>query len=357
MPHLRSHIVAAKGRLTEGLREFAGRHRAGCLGVELCAAVADLRDAVLRDLFEAALEDLAEAGPDGLLSQVALVAHGGYGRRDVAPYSDVDLMILRGSGTADRVAPLAERLLRDVFDSGLVLGHSVRTPEQACRLAHGDPSICTSLIESRLLAGDARLFELFTDRFRRQVRHRAHTLTAAIERARLEERARYGETVYLLEPNIKRSQGTLRDLQLVRWIGFARYGTNDPRQLRSTGVLSEEDHRVLDQAGEFLLRLRNEMHLHAGRAADVLDRAEQLRIAEVCGYRPAAAMLPVELFMRDYFRHTSRVSHVVTRFVAKARSRDRLTRVMTAAFGHHVEGGVRVGPTGLMATREALELI
>ena len=152
MSSLRSNVLAAKQRLAEGHQELQRRHEAGCSGIELCAALSDLRDEVVLGLTEAALDDLGQSGPDGLWSQIALVAHGGYGRRDVAPYSDVDLMILHHPAAADRVAPLAERLLRDVFDAGLCLGHSVRTPQQACRLACGEPMICTSLVESRLLA-------------------------------------------------------------------------------------------------------------------------------------------------------------------------------------------------------------
>src|SRR5205085_4643761 len=103
---------------------------------------------------------------------------------------------------------------------------------------------------------------------------------AAIEKARLEERSQYDETVYLLEPNIKRSPGTLRDLQLLRWVGFARYGTPDADNLQLLGALSKEDQRALREAREFLLRLRNEMHFHAGKSYDALDRAEQLRMAQ-----------------------------------------------------------------------------
>ncbi len=348
-------IAAAKQRLADALEDLKQRHVSGCAGKALCAALSDRRDAVVLDLFEAALADLAGEGAEKLRSQVALVAHGGYGRRDVAPYSDVDLMILHAPGVAEQVAPLAERLVRDVFDSGLVFGHSVRTPPQACRLAAEDPSICTSLIESRLLSGDTALFEQFTARFRRQIGQRSRTLTLAIDRARREERARYGETVFLLEPNVKRSGGGLRDLQLLRWIGCSRYGTNVPSELQEQGILSEPDLLAVDAAEEFLLRLRNELHFHAGRAVDVLGREEQLRVAEVFGYRPAAGMLPVEEFMRHYFRLTGGLSHVVSRFVAKALTRRRVSELVNAAFGHRVEGGVRVGPAGLMATREGLK--
>lgn len=358
MSSLRSTVLsAAKQRLAEGHAHFHARHQANVAGVELCAEIADLRDAVLLDLADAALHDVGESDPQGLWARMALVAHGGYGRRDVAPYSDVDLMILHTPEVSQRVAPLAERLLRDVFDVGLTLGHSVRTPEQACRLACNEPMICTSLVESRLLRGSEAVFAQFIRPFRRQVRRRARWLMAGILEDRLKERIRYGETVFLLEPNIKRSQGTLRDLQLIRWIGFVRYGTQQFRELAVQGALSGEDAEAVLRANEFLLRLRNELHFHANQAADVLDRAEQLRITELQGYSPIAGLLPVEQFMRDYFRHTNAVSHIAERFVARAQSRDRLSRLGAAILGHRVEAGIRVGPAGVMATRHGLQLL
>ena len=190
--------------------------------MELCASTSDLRDEVLLELFATTLANLGLTYSNTLHGQVALVAHGGYGRRDVAPFSDVDLMILHARAASDRVAPLAKHLFRDVFDSGLVLGHSVRTPEEACRLAWRDPQICTSLIESRFLVGSASLFSRFVRRFRARVARGGRELMAAIERARFEERIKFGETVYLLEPNVKRSQGGLRDNQLLRWTGVVR---------------------------------------------------------------------------------------------------------------------------------------
>ena len=153
---------------------------------------------------------------------------------------------------------------------------------------------------------------------------------------------------------MKRSRGALRDIQLIRWLGLVRYGTADFRQLHALGKLHEEDLTAILRATEFLLRLRNEMHFHAGQAADVLDRAEQLRIAELRGYPPAAGLLPVEQFMRDYFRHTDAVSHVAARFAANAQSSGRKERLLTMTFGHRVENGLHVGPAGLLASGRGL---
>jgi [protein-PII] uridylyltransferase len=211
--------------------------------------------------------------------------------------------------------------------------------------------ICTSLTDARLMAGNADLYESFMRRFRQWVGWRRGKLLFGIRQSRDEERARYGETVFLLEPNIKRSQGTLRDLQLLRWTGFARYGLREPRQLFEAGLLSEEDFKTIERANEFLLWLRNELHFSAGQANDVLNRSEQVRIAELRGYQSRPGLMAVEQFMQDYFRHTSQASHVVTQFLAKATSRERAVKVVTMLFGHRIEDDFFVGPLGMMPTR------
>ena len=357
MPRLSSRVLAARERLATGIEDFKARHRAGCPGGELCRLISDQRDRVVGELFDRALEDITGSGSKVSPDEIALVAHGGYGRRDVAPYSDVDLMILHTSAARHRVVPLAEQLTRDVVDSSLILGHSVRTPDAAAQLACQDAVIATSLVESRLLAGSQELFERFESNFRRQVRRLPQRLIGAVVTQRSSERTRYGEAVYLLEPNVKRSAGTLRDIQLVAWIGFLRYGTRRTGKLGKLGVLSEEDVTTLEAANEFLLRLRNELHFQADKSADVLDRAEQLRIAEEFGYSHREGMLPIEQLMRDYFRHTNGVSHVATRFVANARSNKRLNRLVTAVFGHRVEPGLQVGPAGLVANQAGLQQV
>jgi [protein-PII] uridylyltransferase len=351
---IRANVLAAKARLAKAHEDFRARHEACCPALELCALISNLRDAVLVELLDATLGELGLGGPRGLLWDIAVVAHGGYGRRDVAPYSDVDLMILHQPRAAPRLAPLAERLLRDVFDVGLVLGHSVRTVSDACRLGCHDPKICSSLMDSRLLAGNPTLFDNFMRRFRQRVRWSAGRLMRAILASRTEERLRYGETVFLLEPNLKRSPGTLRDLNLLRWIGLARYGLREPQQLCERGLLGREDFQVVQGAYEFLLRLRNDLHFHAGQGNDVLNRSEQLRLAELRGYSGGSGLLPVEEFMQDYFRHTNQAAHVVAQFVARATSHERLNRLATLLLGHRVEDDFRVGPVGLMATRRGL---
>src|SRR5262249_2481147 len=154
------------------------------------------------------------------------------------------------------------------------------------------------------------------------------SLVGAIEASRGEERSQFGESGHLLEPNVKRSPGGLRDMQLLRWVGFARYGQASPDSLQMMGELLKSDEAALLQAREFLLRVRNELHFHAGKEHDVLDRSEQMRIAQLFGYPGSEGLLPVEQFMREYFRNTDAVQQIVSRFIEGAQPWKKLAELL-----------------------------
>jgi [protein-PII] uridylyltransferase len=350
-PHFRPSVLAAKQRLTEERARLREQHEAGAAGVQLGARLAEMLDAVVRDLFDAAL---AEAGED-LRGAVALVPHGGTGRRDVSPYSDLDLMILHDSPGIVRIEALATRMMQDLYDAGLDPGHSVRTASEAVALARDDASICTSLIESRFLVGAEPLFTRFREQFLKSTQRRYRNRYEAIVLARREERAQYGETMFLLAPNVKRSRGALREIQLLRWIGFCKFGTADPDALHLRGALSKQDIRRLHAAREFLLRLRNDLHFHAESPQDVLSRGEQLRLAEKFGYRGGEGMLPVEQFMREYFQHTGQVRSLVSRFVKSVAPQPIVAWSLAPMFSHQVEGDYRVSRTAISATKRGLD--
>jgi [protein-PII] uridylyltransferase len=357
LAQFRPAVQAARERLREGRERLKLRHQGGSPGIQVCTALAALLDEVVLSIYRAAIDELPVAAGTAPDAGIAIVAHGGYGRRDVAPYSDVDLMILHEGGSERQIVPLAKRLLQDLFDVGLTVGQSVRTPREACRWALKDATVFTSLAESRFLVGEQALFDKYLRSFRKASMRHWRRMIGAIEKARLEERAQFGGTVYLLEPNVKRSPGGLRDLQLLRWVGFARYGQSEPEALRLMGVLPREDHRAIRRATEFLLHLRNEMHFHAGKAHDSLERAEQVRIAEVLRFEGTESLLPVERFMSEYFRHTNAVRHIVGRFLDGSRPWTRLADALGPLFSHQVERDFRVGPRRIWATKRGLEKI
>lgn len=364
MNEQRDKIIAVKRQLADGFDELKQRHADGCTGEELCRDITAVRDRAVLELLNRTLKDIY-GDNRGILKHAAVVAHGGYGRCDLAPQSDVDIMLLHSPSAGEQVAPLAKRMVCDIFDAGMKLGHSVRSPRQAVRLAAGDPSILTSLIESRLLMGEKCLLDDMNEQLAVHAKQHSRAAIAAVDASRSRERNEYGDTVFLLEPNVKRSPGGLRDLQMVRWIGYLRYGTRKYDELVDLGALSADDYATLTAAREFLLRLRNDLHFSAYGTHDVLTREQQLRIAAGYGaessprenFQAADGMLPVERFMREYFRHTAGAAHVAASFLAKAQSRDRMAEFASAVFGHRVEGGLRVGISGLTVERRGLELL
>jgi len=198
----RPDVLATREWLALERQKLRQQHDAGSPGIQVCARLTELFDSVLLRLYESALADFPQHA-DEFRQEVALVALGGYGRGDVAPYSDVDLLILH-SRSAANVSLLAKRLLHDLYDVGLELGHSVRTPRDVIRAAFKDPTLFTALAEARFIVGSEAVYGKFDRNFPRLANRRWRSMVTAIERARKEERLQYGETVYLLEPNIKR---------------------------------------------------------------------------------------------------------------------------------------------------------
>jgi len=325
---IRPHIIEAKQRLNVGYELLHQQHQAGAGGLEICRSMTRLWDETICANYRLAVEEIFpdEKSRDAFYGGSALVALGGFGRQDVAPFSDVDLMLLYIPGVVPKIEKVAGRLVQDGFDVGLKLSLATRTLREACTQAFADPTILTSFTETRLLLGSSSLVEKFHERFLRLVRRKTHWSMDIVEKSRKKEQDHFGESVYLLSPNIKSSRGGLREIHLVRWLGFMRYGETSLQRLRDIKALSKVDFRQLFQAREFLLRLRNELHFHAGRAVDTLDRTEQLRIAEQWKYPSGLELLPVQELMRDYFRHSTEARYSSFQFVNDVRGKfDRRT--------------------------------
>lgn len=347
-------VTAAREELARGRDKLRKQHAAGSPGVQVCAHFTDLLEELVLSLLQDAFDQLDPPLAAALRERIALIAHSGFGRREMAPYSDLDLMLLHSYSRQEQVVPLIRRFTQNLYDLGLDVGFAARTAGEACNLALQDSTIFTSLAEGRLIAGNSDLYESFENRFRRMTRRHWRRLLRATEASRREERSKFGETVFLLEPNVKRSRGGLRDLQFVRWIGYIRWGQNDIDALHQAGAINKEDHRVLRRARDFLLQLRNELHFHADKASDLLERTEQLRIAEMRGYPAVEGLLPVEQFMREYFQHTTAVREIASHLAASARPKPFARWLVEPIFTHRFEQDFRIGPSGVSATPAGL---
>ncbi|TLY43744.1 MAG: [protein-PII] uridylyltransferase [Nitrospirae bacterium] len=297
-------------------RAIAAAHARGASGVETVTALTALADDILRDLY--ALEYAGTFSPAG----VVLVALGGYGRRELAPYSDIDLMFLYEPLHEREARAVSAAILHVLWDLGFQVGHSVRTMADCRSMGRTDFTIRTALMEARWLAGDQALFDEFTRTYREQVSEKrvqdyvAHKLVE-----RQEEYGKYGSTNFLLEPNIKKSRGGLRDLHLLKWTALARYETSSFEDLSAVGLLSAGDVAALWDAQEFFWRVRNELHFFALRAQDIVTFDEQIRIASLWGFKDLPHLLAVEQFMQQYYRHSTRVCDITSRFVSQAMHR------------------------------------
>jgi [protein-PII] uridylyltransferase len=288
------------------------KHYSGAGGLEVVRDRATLLDLVLRHLFEGAVEFSAFASQT---PPVALLAIGGYGRGELNPYSDVDILFLHETGKLQsHAAEVIEQVLYMLWDVGFKVGHATRSIQEAIRLANSDVLTKTSLLESRFLAGNRNLYAKFRrDFFEHCVRGQVNAyLTWRL--ANQEERHRkYGGSVFMLEPNVKNGCGGLRDYQNMQWICYFRDGVMSTAKLVERKYISESDRRAIDRAYDFLQRVRTELHYINKRSADALTLFLQGQVANHLHYPQKTVVRRSEAFMRDYFQHARTIYLTTTR--------------------------------------------
>jgi [protein-PII] uridylyltransferase len=284
------------GRLSEDVRALDRAYAMGHHGRWSAARRAEIVDGCLRDLF----------GAPAPAAGVALVALGGYGRGALSPGSDVDLLIVHDGPNADEVASLAERLLYPLWDAGLRVGHAVRTPAE-CAGASAGLDAATAMLDGRLLAGDDALWERALDGVLAPVRDDPRAFAARLADDREARRERFGSVSSLLEPDVKEGSGGLRDVQALGWL---RIAIGLP--LEEAGLVRAAERRALDDAEEFLVRVRSALHLETGRGSDRLVLEQQTPIAEGMGFVDEPGLPAVDGLMRSVFEHARQVEHVVS---------------------------------------------
>jgi [protein-PII] uridylyltransferase len=281
------------------------QRRCVCGGLASCRRYADAVDAIIALLHDRARERFFATVP-ALKYRMAVVAVGGYGRRELCPKSDIDLLFLHHYKVDRYVEAMTESMLYPLWDLGLEVGHSVRNVKETIRLGASDDSIRTSLMDHRHVAGDRAFLEEASKELERFLYYTAGD--KFIEKKITEMRARHekvGSTVFLLEPNIKEGRGGLRDLQTAVWAARVKYKCPNLQALRQKGVV---DARVVGSTlhvMDYLLRVRNELHYLQGKKADVLSFGLQEQLAEEFRYRQIGASMGVERFMKAYYLHAA----------------------------------------------------
>jgi [protein-PII] uridylyltransferase len=294
------------------------RHRMGLGGVDVAATRSYQIDQLVIRAAQVAAET---AGPEAAaeLSRSALVALGGYGRGELAPYSDVDLLFLHRGRPSPALTQFVEQVLMLLWDTGLTVGHSFRSPKECVAICRDDLVSRTSLTESRLVAGSGELFQELLAAMDGLLRER-RARDAFLEQMRREHRERHAKhenAVCVQEPDAKEGKGGLRELHTVLWIAHARLGARGLAGLEAGGWITDREHKTARRAYDFLARVRNEAHFSTGRKTDRLSLDLQDEIARRLGYTPRGGLLSSELFMRDYYRRASELAEFADRFVRR----------------------------------------
>lgn len=295
------------------------KHQAGGGGREICARRSELVDVLLQYVFGAAVTSTSgEKGPGIPLTLIAL---GGYGRGELNPFSDIDVMLLPREGTR-KISPHLQEMVQQVlyllWDSGFKVGHSTRSIKEAIAEANRDMKTKTAMLESRFLAGDAALAREFREQFRSKcVEGREREYVEMRMQDQVARHKKFGDSVYLQEPHVKSGCGGLRDYQNLLWMTYFKEGSLSTNQLVGKDWLSEADQRRIETAYDFLLRLRTDLHYATGRATDILHLNIQEQASKRLNYSPRNGQLRSEALMRDYYEHTRNIFRVTERITAQ----------------------------------------
>jgi [protein-PII] uridylyltransferase len=256
------------------------------------------------------VDDAVRGLAEGLDLKVALVALGGYGRGELAPGSDIDLMVLHAERRADRVRAAAERVFYPFWDAGLSLGHAVRTVKECVAGVRERLDVACSVLDARLVWGDRSLFARLEAEVGRTLRSQPLRFLRLLSEDAAARQARFGSCSASLEPDLKDGSGGLRDLQSIGWAGWVATGARDRPSLVEGRLLRAREVDGLEAAEEFLVRLRSALHLSTGRRADRLHRELQPALAEDFGFTATAGLDGPDVLMRTLFEHARSIEHL-----------------------------------------------
>ncbi len=281
----------------------------------------------LTSLFDLLNDNLYQAVSAGLdpdsLAGCALLALGGYGRCEMNPKSDLDLMFFFDNSGKEAAKVISDRMLYLLWDLSLDVGYSVRSVKDCLEQANQDVTVKTAMLDARYLAGNQELFELFAGKVGKPLLENGSQ--GFIKQKLLENKERrrkYGSSVYLLEPNIKEGEGGLRDLHAAIWIARVKFKAKNLKELLIKGVIIEEQAEEYQAAFDYLWCLRNHLHFMGQRKSDQLTFDLQQQIAAELGYVDSREGSAVEQFMQDYYTHASHVEHLSSSLIISATERD-----------------------------------
>jgi [protein-PII] uridylyltransferase len=336
-------LVALKKFLKNESQRLHLRHRFGIAGEQIVAARSLIVDLLIQKIVRtAASERLGDAAQ---ADQFAIIALGGYGRQELAPHSDIDIMLLhQGRKDAKPAAQLNEAILYLLWDVGFTVGHSVRSLGECLTIAREDIISRNSLIDARLLCGNVELYETLNERLHEEIfEKQKKKLFDELLDERTSRYNKFSEVVCMQEPNVKETAGGLRDLHLLTWASRIAYGHRTLAELAASEIISERDAKVMRSAYDFLLRVRNELHFLTGRRTDLLSLDLQQQVARNQGYTDSRQQQASEIFMREYYLNARRLHRLceahLNRAVTKHGKRSWFSRARAVINGFVTRGG------------------
>ena len=243
-------------------------------------------------------------------AEIALVAVGGYGRGELHPYSDIDLLILLDDSDHEKFRNSIEGFLTLLWDIGLEVGQSVRSVQECAEEARADLTVITNLMESRTIAGPEHLRQKMLKVTSPSEMWPSKEFFLAKRNEQAARHSKYNNTEYNLEPNVKGSPGGLRDIQTILWIARRQFGSLNLGAIVDQGFLTEGEYSLLVSSQEFIWRVRYGLHMLAGRAEDRLLFDHQRSLAALLGYEDSDAKLAIERFMQKYYRVVMSISEL-----------------------------------------------
>ncbi|MGC9954086.1 MAG: [protein-PII] uridylyltransferase [Rhizomicrobium sp.] len=301
-------------------------------GQAAARALAAIQDATIQLLYDFAVKHFHPAKNPTAAEQITIVATGGYGRGEMAPGSDVDLLFVRPTKQTEWGESVIEFILYLLWDLGLKVGHATRSLPECVRLAKQDITIRTALLEARYLAGDEKLYEELRKKFWSDIATGSGQDFVEAKLAERDERHhQHGESRYLVEPNIKEGKGGLRDLQTLYWIGKYLYRVYDAADLVQRNVFTKDEYKTFQKAEAFLWDVRVRLHYLTGRAEERLSFDVQSELAAQFGFTDDSPLHAVEDFMRAYFLVAKDVGDLTRIFCAALEVQNKKRRATLAS--------------------------
>jgi len=307
-------LTIYKKWLAQEEKKLKDKHQKETSGLKVARARSNVIDQLLTQLFECTVENFEkEYGP--LAFSVCLLALGGYGRQELCPYSDIDIMFLYPEKVKSSQLPhfqkeFTQSILYMLWDLGFKVGHSTRNIKETLEEAKVEVQSKNAMMESRLVAGSENLFKVFRQAYTNFCKKQVQAYIQQRLKEQKERRIKQGNTVFLQEPDIKNSIGGLRDYQNILWMAQIKFATSDLQVLENKGFLRRDERKKLKTAYDFLLRARTQLHLLVKRANDLLSLDMQPKVALALGYRQRDLLKRVEAFMRDYYQNAQNIDQI-----------------------------------------------